>query len=282
MSCSRSLHRDGEQKVRSYCIKAKGAKIGRMSEVNCNRYTLKELARTLCFYYGDNVNTIRDLVATPAEADQVALLEPEGEGPSQEAQKSVTPGPGADPATNSRRQSSTPGTRRPQPKRQRSPSERPLRHIQLTQLLKQRLKIFGREMVNVPGDGNCQFHAIADQLNQIPNQTPKQTAQTVRMRCVELMGEDGRRQHFQGFRVSSDGKSWDKYLADMKTDTVWGDHLTLTAASVVFKLRINVISSLENFDTVVTPPFSVESLNEIYLGHIPETHYVSTRPLKSR
>ena len=62
----------------------------------------------------------------------------------------------------------------------------------------------------------------------------------------------------------------------------WGDETTLLATSVLFGCEICVISSLsDDYCHVIKPPdsWNVEMDARIFLGHLAEYHYVSTRPL---
>ena len=154
--------------------------------------------------------------------------------------------------------------------------------------LNRHLRIRGFTIKDVPGDNNCQFHAVADQLNQVG--ITGWTALKVREKTVQWLKANGE-------RPMDDGKvgqrtllkdfvgvgNWRSYIAEMSQHgRTWGDEATLLAASVLFRAEICVISSLsEDYCHIVTPPdiWGVELRTRIYLGHYHEFHYVSTRPV---
>ena len=64
-----------------------------------------------------------------------------------------------------------------------------------------------------------------------------------------------------------------------KHNITWGDEATLLAMSVLFKIKINVVSSLPgNYLHIVQPPkfWNIDLNGVIYIGHYHEFHYVST------
>ena len=154
--------------------------------------------------------------------------------------------------------------------------------------LTRHLGMRGFTIKDVPGDNNCQFHAIADQLAQVGIRG--WDAMKLRQKTVAWLKQNGD-------RPMDDGKvgeatllkdfvgvgSWKSYIAEMSQHgRTWGDEATLLAASVLFKAEICVISSLsEDYCHIVTPPevWKIELTTRIYLGHYHEFHYVSTRPV---
>ena len=154
--------------------------------------------------------------------------------------------------------------------------------------LNRHLRLRGFTIRDVPGDNNCQFHAVADQLQQVG--IGGWTALKLRQKTVAWLRDNGE-------RPMDDGKvgqrtllkdfvgvdNWKSYIAEMSQHgRTWGDEATLLAASVLFRAEICVISSLsEDYCHIVTPPdlWGVELRTRIYLGHYHEFHYVSTRPV---
>ena len=154
--------------------------------------------------------------------------------------------------------------------------------------LTRHLQTRGFKIKDVPGDNNCQFHALADQL-QLAG-VPGWTALKLRQKAVAWLRDNGD-------RPMDDGKvgertllkdfvgvdNWKSYINEMSQHgRTWGDEATLLAASVLFKAEICVISSLsEDYCHIVTPPdvWGLELRTRLYLGHYHEFHYVSTRPV---
>lgn len=123
-------------------------------------------------------------------------------------------------------------------------------------------------------DGNCQFDAIADQLNfhGLGVGDSPWTSHDVRSEICEHLA--ARRSQLQEFVVGN----WQNYLTRMRSSKPpeWGDSLTLFVASQIWR-QIIVLSS-EPHHAVIS--FGVEtSSRPLILGHIFERHYVSTRPL---
>ena len=73
--------------------------------------------------------------------------------------------------------------------------------------------------------------------------------------------------------------SWEAYLASMKTDGTWGDHVILHGAANCFETCIHVISSLpHHHDVWICPEYDVTGSNRLVLGHLNKLHYVSLIP----
>ncbi|KAJ8298715.1 hypothetical protein KUTeg_022775, partial [Tegillarca granosa] len=109
-----------------------------------------------------------------------------------------------------------------------------------------------------PGDGNCQFSAIADQLS------------------VNRLGI-----HLSNF---VDNNNFMRYLRQMQKDGNYGDHITLQRVSEMYNMQIIVYSTLGPQATrVISPTGRYEpNLPNLYLGHFAEghgDHYVSLEAL---
>lgn len=158
--------------------------------------------------------------------------------------------------------------------------------------LQRHLALQGLAVHDVPGDNNCQFHALADQLEWIGIEG--WDARTLRREIVNWLEANGDRPMDDGkvgerttLKDAVGAEDWPRYLADMaRHGRTWGDEATLLAASALFRVKIAVISSIsEGYCHVVTPPkqWKMRLCNGIlHLGHHHEYHYVSTRPLPKR
>lgn len=153
-------------------------------------------------------------------------------------------------------------------------------------ILQMHLKLYNRDIVDVPGDNNCQFHAIADQLKRIG--ILGWTDRQLRQKAVEWLNnneikemDDNKIGERTLLRDAVGIVNWKHYITEIsKHNVTWGDEATLLALSVLFKLEIIVISSLpENYVHTVRPPkfWNIELNSKIYLGHYHEFHYVSTK-----
>lgn len=93
----------------------------------------------------------------------------------------------------------------------------------------------------IPGDGNCQFYALSDQLTNEIKHAPfiRRTIITwLRVNADTLLDNGAKISEF------AYGRDWSAYLQDMSRNKSWGDHLTLIAASEIFNRSIVVVSSL--------------------------------------
>jgi len=141
----------------------------------------------------------------------------------------------------------------------------------------------------VPGDNNCQFHALADQLAY--TNWPGWKAMTVRQQCVAwlkangdtLMDNDGLGESTR-LKDAVGVPNWNHYIQDMlRHGTTWGDEATLLAACVLYKAEIFIISSVgENSCHTVEPPPSwhIKVERRLVIGHYHEYHYISTRKMR--
>ena len=147
------------------------------------------------------------------------------------------------------------------------------------------LQIYNRQIFDVPGDNNCQFHAVADQLERIS--IKGWCANKLRIKAVQWLKDNEKREMDDGkvgkqtyLKDAICVDNWDIYIEKMsKHDITWGDEATLLALSVLFKIKINVVSSLPgNYLHIVQPPkfWNIDIKGEIYIGHYHEFHYVST------
>ncbi|EGC29451.1 hypothetical protein DICPUDRAFT_84523 [Dictyostelium purpureum] len=140
--------------------------------------------------------------------------------------------------------------------------------------LNKRLELYQlMERREIPGDGNCQMHALSDQLYGNLNHS-----RAIRNIIVTWLRKN------RGFSLSNGATlsefvtttSWDQYCNNMSKNGTWGDHLTLVAAAEIFRINISIISSVEtqsNFVTEITP--SKKSDHGILLSHFAEFHYGS-------
>lgn len=140
--------------------------------------------------------------------------------------------------------------------------------------LLERINFAGMKQKSViPGDGNCQFHSLSDQIFDNIQQT-----HWIRNRIVLWLREHGNwilpenGARLQDF-VADD---WDTYCNSMSKNGTWGDHLTLIAATYVFGVRIVLFSSIDdnNYVTEYIPSI-IKSSKILFVCHYAEYHYGS-------
>lgn len=137
-------------------------------------------------------------------------------------------------------------------------------HMRIQSLLHER----GLTEKVIPGDGNCQFSAVSDQLYG----TPKHSKQ-VRKMCIAQLAENPREYSpfVSGFHTYSE------YLKRMSKQGEWGDNITLQAISDLFGLRIRLITSYAG-GVVQVEPKEMRSSRILWLSFFAELHYNSVYP----
>ncbi|EGC31761.1 hypothetical protein DICPUDRAFT_156339 [Dictyostelium purpureum] len=129
----------------------------------------------------------------------------------------------------------------------------------------------------IPGDGNCQMHALSDQIFG-----DLEHSVIIRNNIVDWLRQN------KGFYLPNGEtlsdfvttNSWEEYCDSMSKNGTWGDHLTLVAAAEIYKKNISIISSVESQSSSfieITP--SIKCENGILLSHFSEFHYGSLCPL---
>mmetsp|Transcript_19671 Transcript_19671/g.59471 ORF Transcript_19671/g.59471 Transcript_19671/m.59471 type:complete len:255 (+) Transcript_19671:318-1082(+) len=103
------------------------------------------------------------------------------------------------------------------------------------QRLNERLRKLGQfDILEMQGDGNCQFRAIS--MNLYGSQDHHDL---VRDKVVRHMYKN--RDEFQPFL----GEDWHRYMKDMVCSGTWGDELTLKACCDAYQILISVLTSDE-------------------------------------
>ncbi|EGC37578.1 hypothetical protein DICPUDRAFT_76812 [Dictyostelium purpureum] len=129
----------------------------------------------------------------------------------------------------------------------------------------------------IPGDGNCQMHALSDQIFG-----DLEHSVIIRNNIVDWLKQN------KGFYLPNGEtlsdfvttNSWEEYCDSMSKNGTWGDHLTLVAAAEIYKINISIVSSVESQSSSfieITP--SIKCENGILLSHFAEFHYGSLCPL---
>eukprot|EP01084_Bolivina_argentea_P028402 52792_1 len=120
----------------------------------------------------------------------------------------------------------------------------------ITELNKQ-LKNFRKQIENVPGDGNCLFHAAAQQLN---------------------------RKH-----ISFDNYTQVRYNTKMAKDGKWGGHHELVAISKHYRVLIKLYKPFENPQIIngIGDSYDqrMDDSNIVEIGYVNDRHYVQVTPI---
>ncbi|XP_028776074.1 uncharacterized protein LOC114732862 isoform X3 [Neltuma alba] len=102
------------------------------------------------------------------------------------------------------------------------------------QRLLDRLQLYDFVERKVPGDGNCQFHALSDQLYGTPEHHS-----VVRRQAVNQLKSH---QIYEGYVPMEYGE----YLEKMSKSGEWGDHVTLQAVADSYGVKIFLITSFKD------------------------------------
>lgn len=142
--------------------------------------------------------------------------------------------------------------------------------------LENRLKNKGLRIKDVPGDGNCQFYSISDQLyGDITH------AAEIRSAAAEWLRSNPDKE-VNGVPLSCFvyDVTWEDFCENVSRNGIWGDHMTLIAVANAFNLRIVVISSVkgDNYMNEIYPDPPLpgrEPPRQITILHFAESHYTS-------
>lgn len=130
--------------------------------------------------------------------------------------------------------------------------------------LSDRLSRYGLAELQVEGDGNCQFRALADQLFRNPDYHKH-----VRKEVVKQLKQ------FQKLYESHVPMSYKNYLKNMKRSGEWGDHITLQAAADRFGAKICLLTSFRETCLIEIVPKDQTPTRELWLSFWSEVHYNS-------
>ncbi|XP_078703590.1 uncharacterized protein LOC144928781 [Branchiostoma floridae x Branchiostoma belcheri] len=129
----------------------------------------------------------------------------------------------------------------------------------------------------VPKDGNCLFHAVADQLFR--TEGTRTSHVELRRQAVNYLREYPYNVRGDHLRAFVPDQNWDRYLDTMSRDGTWGDHIVLQAMADMFGHDVSIVSSVEseNYVTILTPSPGTAARKDppLLLGHYAENHYAS-------
>ncbi|CAI0374512.1 unnamed protein product [Linum tenue] len=133
-----------------------------------------------------------------------------------------------------------------------------------------RLNTYGLAELQMEGDGNCQFRALADQLFRSPDYHKH-----VRKQVVKQL------KHFRKMYESHVPMRYRSYVNKMKKSGEWGDHVTLQAAADRFEAKICLVTSFRDTCYIEIRPKDKPPGREIWLSFWSEVHYNSLCPQQS-
>ena len=115
------------------------------------------------------------------------------------------------------------------------------------------------------GDGDCQFHALSHMLQNVGIH---RSADTIRHEIVQYLEQHPYNSEGQPLEYFA-GMPWSEYLEEMAQSGTYGDHITINAASNLYNIELEIISSLgPAARTRIQPEF--EPTARFSTGHIAE------------
>ncbi|XP_038899327.1 OVARIAN TUMOR DOMAIN-containing deubiquitinating enzyme 11 isoform X1 [Benincasa hispida] len=127
-----------------------------------------------------------------------------------------------------------------------------------------RLVTYGLAELQMEGDGNCQFRALADQLFRNPDYHKH-----VRKAVIKQLKKF--RKLYEGYVPMK----YKTYLKKMKKSGEWGDHVTLQAAADRFAAKICLVTSFRDTCYIEILPKDNNPNKELWLSFWCEVHYNS-------
>ncbi|XP_035697782.1 uncharacterized protein LOC118430856 [Branchiostoma floridae] len=127
----------------------------------------------------------------------------------------------------------------------------------------------------VPGDGNCMFHAVSDQVFLTEGRNIDHL--TLREQAVDHLRRNPRNARGDHLSDFIPNQTWEEYLDTMSRDGTWGDHVVLQAMADMLGRDVIIVSSVEadNYVTVLHPQSQTSPRISLLLGHYAENHYAS-------
>ncbi|KAL5741726.1 hypothetical protein ACOSP7_028458 [Xanthoceras sorbifolium] len=130
--------------------------------------------------------------------------------------------------------------------------------------LSERLATYGLAELQIEGDGNCQFRALADQLFRNPDYHKH-----VRKEIIKQL------KHFKKLYEGYVPMKYKSYVKKIKKSGEWGDHVTLQAAADRFGAKICLVTSFRDTCYIEIMPKDKNPTRELWLSFWSEVHYNS-------
>lgn len=129
----------------------------------------------------------------------------------------------------------------------------------------EKLKEYGLVSEDVPGDGNCFFHAVARQLKNLEIEQ-QYTAEALRKLAI---------QYLQTYKADFDGfcdDGVDAYIAKMQTSGNWADHVVMLALARALNMSLFVLYGTDEPSAVFK---MADDRPVLMLGYVSDVHFQS-------
>ena len=126
----------------------------------------------------------------------------------------------------------------------------------------------GLRQVEVEGDGNCFFRAVAVHFFGDSNRYNE-----IRARAVQYVIDHP--EDFSEFLLNRDVED---FTCQLSTDRQWADNHAIQAVADAFGITIDLVNSNPRYGTRRITPRSSEAKRLIVLAHIDQVHFMATEP----
>ncbi|EGG14254.1 OTU domain-containing protein [Cavenderia fasciculata] len=134
----------------------------------------------------------------------------------------------------------------------------------------QQLEPQGFYIKDVAGDGNCLFRAIADQLEDNPEQHMK-----YRQNIVRFIGSN--KEMFAPFIDEDENETFEEYVEEMQRNASWGGNVEIQAASLIYQVNIAIHQMNQPRWEIIN--YVGAKFKMIHLSYHNDEHYASVRSL---
>lgn len=155
------------------------------------------------------------------------------------------------------------------PKRKKlSPDEiKEMQNLQIQSLFDE-AKAVGYECENMPLDGSCFFHAIADQLKTLG-------LSPIKYHDLRLMAVKYIQDNFSVYKDSIPKRERKNFLRVNRLKKTWADHYLIQALSIVLKMKFIIIRNNGSVSAIY--PLDMTPEATLHLGLLEDYHYLSLR-----
>ncbi|OGT35763.1 MAG: hypothetical protein A3F11_05305 [Gammaproteobacteria bacterium RIFCSPHIGHO2_12_FULL_37_14] len=142
------------------------------------------------------------------------------------------------------------------------------RVIALGKALRDEAKTWGYEVLDTESDGDCFFHAAADQMiKHLPS-----SSDPIHPTVLRTQTADHIEQHLKEYGGFMDQETPEKYLDELRKSGTWADHLTILAFSREFNLSLVILQS-DGRTPIIFKRLNPNAI--LYLGYEIDWHYQS-------
>ena len=140
------------------------------------------------------------------------------------------------------------------------------------EVLSQRLQQLGLAPFDVGGAGDCFFRAVSHQYYATPD-----LHRRVRLSAIMHMRENSA---LYSESVLAHGYDWETYLGRMSTQGIWSDSIIVQAVANSLSAVIYIVHAFHlSQEPIIINPISETRQQVLFIGFIPELHYVSTQQI---